>query len=81
MVHVDLLCDIKEAKYKFDTRFKSAKGEGGYLVLENDLNKADRLQHCVTLNLRDDGVKNDPENDMQWEPLWPKDRDRGFPFT
>ncbi|EER45570.1 conserved hypothetical protein [Histoplasma capsulatum var. duboisii H88] len=80
MVHVDLLCDIEEATYKFDARFKSDKSEGDILVLENDLNKADRLQHCTVLDLIADGVKDDPENGMVWAPLWPKDHDRGFLF-
>ncbi|OJD18805.1 hypothetical protein AJ78_01212 [Emergomyces pasteurianus Ep9510] len=81
MVHVDLLCDLEEAKYKFDARFKSEKGEGDYLVLENDLNKADRLQHCINLDLTSEGVRDDSENGMIWEPLWPKVHDRGFLFT
>ncbi|OAX80500.1 hypothetical protein ACJ72_05167 [Emergomyces africanus] len=81
MVHVDLLCDLEEGKYKFDARFKSVKGEGDYLVLENDLNKADRLQHCINLDLVKEGVRDDPENGMQWAPLWPKVHDRGFLFT
>lgn len=80
MVHVDLLCDIEEATYKFDARFQSDKSEGDILVLENDLNKADRLQHCTVLDLVADGVKDDPENGMVWAPLWPKDHDRGFLF-
>ncbi|KAL2362670.1 hypothetical protein RJZ56_004416 [Blastomyces dermatitidis] len=80
MVHVDLLCDIEEAIYKFDARFKSEKGKGDYLILENDLNKADRLQHCMTLDLVAEGVRDDPKNGMQWAPLWPKDHDRGFLF-
>ncbi|KLJ05724.1 hypothetical protein EMPG_10814 [Blastomyces silverae] len=80
MVHVDLLCDIERALYKFDARFKSEKGKGDYLVLENDLNKADRLQHCVALDLVAAGVRDDPENNMLWAPLWPRDHDRGFLF-
>ncbi|OJD26507.1 hypothetical protein ACJ73_02102 [Blastomyces percursus] len=80
MVHVDLLCDIEEAMDKFDTRFKSEEGKEDYLALENNLNKADRLQHCVVLDLVAEGVRDDPKNGMQWAPLWPTDHGRGFLF-
>ncbi|PGH13676.1 hypothetical protein AJ79_03525 [Helicocarpus griseus UAMH5409] len=80
MVHVDLLCNVEESKYKFDARIETDTQTYNNLLLENIVNEDDRPQRCVALELSPELMDDDAPNGIKWAPLWADNYDRGFLF-